>query len=432
MSYLENAKEGYDGRYGIFKPPHVETATRQELVSEYRSISQIKPMEVIEFNVPNSSLYYMDLSRTKLHLKIRIRKEDGSSVSPKDKVCLCNNALHTVWRQIDLSLNQTPVGSEIGTNYPYKAMFDTLLYKSATRLKAEAQAQLFYKDEGGRLDIPDFDMGNNGAFLRYDPTSKGKSAMVEGTLCLDVMGIRQFIPNGVGMNMKLYPARNEFALFTADHERYFVDVHDATLKVQYIEPTNSLLVGHAEALKKSPAIFPYIKSMIKSFTIPTSVQTWSIDTLFANEIPDTLIVAMVDSEAYNGKYDMNPFNFQHFDLTNLTFYIEGYPQNTASFAPDFENDGYTSEYLALFENRGEEEAGGGDIITYSDFATGYTIFKINISRGLQQNFTSLCHRGQTRLRFRFKEPLAKSVTVLCYGRMSSILQIDQAKSIIAH
>lgn len=433
MSYLQTAKEGYDGRYGIFNPPHVETATKQELWTEYRSISQMKPNEVIEFNIPNSSLYYIDLSRTKLMIKARILREDGSTVNfNDDKVCLVNNALHSAWRQVDISLNQTMVGSDVGSNYPYKAILDTLLYRSSQDLNSSAQAQLFYKDESGFMDSTDIKVSNPGAFWRFDPTSKGGSAMMEGVLCLDVMSIKQFIPNGVGINVKLYPARNEFCLFTGQSERYKLDIHDASLRVQYIEPSNNLLIGHAEALNKSPALFPYIKSTLKTFTIPQAVQTWSIDTLFANEIPDTLIVAMVDSEAFNGKYSLNPFNFKHFNLTNLTFYIEGRPQNTASFTPDFDNQCYTSEYLALFENRSNEEKEGGDIIGFSDFCNGYSIFKINIARGLQRNFTSLAHRGQTRLKFTFKAPLEKSVQVICYGRMSSILQIDKTKNVIAY
>lgn len=433
MSYLEAAKEGYDGRYGIFNPPHVETATKQELVTEYRSISQIKPNEVIEFNVPNSSLYYIDLSRTKLMIKARILREDGQSVDfNEDRVWLVNNSLHSVWRQIDIALNQTLVGSDVGANYPYKAILDTLLFRSAKELSSAAQTQLFYKDESAYMDKTDPSVANPGAYSRFNFTCDGRSAMMEGVLCLDVSAIKQFIPNGVALNIKLYPARNDFALFTGGDERYVVDIHDAALRVQYIEPTSNLLIGHAEALAKSPAIFPYIKSTLKTFTIPQTVQTWSIDTLFANEIPDTLIVAMVDSEAYNGKYALNPFNFQHFDLTNLTFYIEGHPLNTASFSPDFDKDYYSSEYLALFENRSEAEKEGADIISFEDFADGYSIFKINIARGLQRNFTSLSHRGQTRLKFRFKAPLEKSVTVICYGRMSSILQLDKTRNVIAY
>lgn len=434
MSYLDSAQEGYDGRYAIFAAPNVETATKRELVTEYRSISQVKTNSIIEFNVPISSLYYIDLSRTRLCVKVRILKGGETIDEEHDEVGFINNTLHSIWRQIDISLNQSPVGSEIGTNYPYKAIFDDLLYSSSSELNSKGQSALFYKDTAGNMDSASIHNVNKGLFERYTFTCTGNEVQLEGVLKQDVMGIKQFIPNGVGLNIKLYPSRNEFALMTDNDKNYVVDVTEATLKVQYIEPTSSLLIGHAEALDKSPAIFPYTKSIIKSFTIPSSVQDWSIDTLFASEIPDTLIVAMVDSEAYTGKMTLNPFNFQHFDITNLTFFIEGHPMNTACFSPNFDKSQYTAEYLSLFDNLNEDEEikGVGNIIDYSDFGTGYTIFKINISEGLRKNFTSLCHKGQTRLKFRFKNPLSNSITVLCYGRVSSVLQIDKTKSVISY
>ena len=434
MSYLDTAQEGYDGRYAIFTPPNIETATKRELVTEYRSVSEINSGKSIEFNIPNSSLYYIDLSRCKLCIKLRILK-GTERVGKADAVGLVNNALHSIWNQMDLSLNQTPIGSEMGRNYAYKSILDSLAFSSKVELETKGQSALFYKDTGGAMDNPSIANVNKGLFTRYEMTNHGQEIQLEGPLNHDVMSIKQFIPNGVSINIKLFSARHEFALMSPDEDKdYKVNVTDVTFKVQYVEPTTQLLIGHAEALNKSPAIFPYTKSLIKTSTIPAFVQTWSIDTLFANEIPDTLIVVLVDSEAFTGRYTLNPFNFQHFGLTNLSFYIEGFPLNSTSFAPDFDKKHYSTEYLSLFEGLSEEEQvqGVGGIIDYKDFASGYSIFKINISDGLRKNFTPLYQRGQTRLRFRFKEQLMKPVSVLCYGKVSSVLQIDKAKNVIAY
>lgn len=435
MSYLDSAQEGYDGRYAIFASPNVETATKRELITEYRPVSHIKSTDVIEFNVPNSSLYYMDLSRSRLCIKLRILNGEKPVEELKDQVALINNALHSVWNKVDVALNQTPVGSDIGPYYPYKAILDALLFTSPSELESKDQTTLFFKDTAGSMDSASIENVNKGLFRRYSYTCKGGEVQLEGVLNHDIMKIKSFIPNGVGLNLKLTPSRNEFILMSeSTNEEYEIEITDALLKIQYVEPTSSLLIGHAEAFEKSPAIFPYSKSVVKCFTIPAFVQNWSIDTLFANEIPDNLIIGMVDSEAFTGSLTKNPFNFQHFDLTNLTFYIEGHPMNTASFSPNFDKNHYTSEYLSLFEKLNDEETvkGVGGMIDYSEFGSGYAIFKINISEGLQKNFTSLCHRGQTRLKFRFQHPLPKPITIVCYGKVSSVLQIDKTKSVISY
>lgn len=426
------AQEGYDGRFAIFAPPNIETATKQELVGEYRPSTQVSTNGVIDFNVPNSSLYYIDLSRTRLCIKLQILRNKVPIVEAH-KVALANNVIHSLWQKIDLQLNQTPVGSEIAAHYAYKAIFDKLLFCSKVELETSKQSEGFFKDTAGNMESTNMAQSNVGLFHRYNLTAKGKIAQFEGYLNLDVMGIQKFIPNGIGMQVKLFPNQNAFCLMSGEEDAdYVVDVTELALKVQYIEPTNNLIIGHAEAFNNSLAIFPYMKSVLKNFTIPLGVQTWSIDTLYVNEIPDTLIVGMVDSKAYTGDYALNPFNFQHFNLTNLTFYIEGHPLNTCSFSPDFANKHYTNEYLALFDKGVGGQGIGADIIPYEDFAKGYAIFKINIAEGLKKNFTSLSQRGQTRLKFRFSDPLEQAVTVICYGQVSSIIQIDKAKNVIAH
>lgn len=432
MSHFASAQEGYDGRFAIFAPPNIETATKQELVAEYRSTSQVSTNATLTFHVPNSSLYYIDLSRTRLCVKLQILN-GKAPIMEANKVALVNNVIHSLWKQIDLTLNQTPVGSEIANHYSYKALMDRLVYSTGKDLQSARQSEGFFKDTSGSMDSTDIRNSNAGMFHRHSLTEKGKIAQFEGYINLDVMEIEKFIPNGVGMQLTLFPNPNAFCLMSGDEDvEYVVDVNEVSLKVQYIEPTNNLIIGHAEAFNKSMAIFPYMKSVVKNFTIPHGVQTWSIDTLYVNEIPDTLIVGMVSSDAYTGSYSLNPFHFQHFNLTNLTFYIEGHPLNTCSFSPDFTTKHYTNEYLALFEKSHEGESVGGDIITYEDYGKGYTLFKINISEGLKKNFTSLAHRGQTRLKFRFGTPLDQSVTVICYGRTSSIIQIDKAKNVLAY
>ena len=146
LFHLEQSAEGFDSRYGVFTPRPVNTATKQELFIDYRPISQIKTGQIIEFNVPNSSTYYMDLSRTRLHLKVRLLKANGDKTDATSKVGLINNALHSLWRQCDLALQQKIISPEIGVCYPYKSLLDNLLNHTKSQLDSKYNTQMFYKD----------------------------------------------------------------------------------------------------------------------------------------------------------------------------------------------------------------------------------------------------------------------------------------------
>ena len=426
----ENSEEGFDSRYSIFAPKPINTATKQEMMIDFRPISQLSPGQNIEFNAPNTSLYYTDLSRTRLSLKVRILKADLTPIKEANKVGLINNAMHSIFRQVDVSSQQQNISPEIGVLYPYKSMIDALTQHSTSELDSKFNTELFSKDTAVFMDSVDVTtVTNKGLVARYEYTANGKVCMMEGVLKIDVMGIKDFIINGVSLNIKLYPAKAEFSLMTGEAEKYVLDITDATLKVCYIQPSNSLLIGHSEALERGPAIYPFTRSVLKSFTIGQGIMNWAIDTVFNSDIPDILYVCMVDSDSFNGDMEKNPFNFKTFDLDYLCLYIEGVPVNMTAFLPNYKTDHYAAEFRALFENR--INPNGGDIISYSDFKSGYAIYKININNGVREEYNSLGRRGQSRLTFRFSKGSEKPIAVITYAQFPHILQIDKARNVIA-
>jgi len=41
------------------------------------------------------------------------------------------------------------------------------------------------------------------------------------------------------------------------------------------------------------------------------------DGLTYGNMPKKIVVAMLDTQAYNGQSDLNPFNFQHFNVSSI-------------------------------------------------------------------------------------------------------------------
>ena len=122
----------------IFVPPPVDKSITKEYWVEFNPIATITDSSVIEFNIPGASVDYIILSKTRLHVKYRITDENsepttderdlnGNPTSDSDQVGPVNLTLHSIFRQIELSLNQKIVSPNIGVNYPYKAMTDMLL-----------------------------------------------------------------------------------------------------------------------------------------------------------------------------------------------------------------------------------------------------------------------------------------------------------------
>ena len=84
----------------------------------------------------------------KLHfflLKRLLINKDGIALNEQGIVGLVNLPLHTILRQINVTLQQTPL-SHSGNNYPYKAYIDTIFKTNEIDQNGVLTSQLFYKD----------------------------------------------------------------------------------------------------------------------------------------------------------------------------------------------------------------------------------------------------------------------------------------------
>ena len=77
---------------------------------------------------------------------------EGTTLNKDAVVGLVNAPLHSIFRQVDVTFQQTPL-SHSGNNYPYKAIIHTILKTNEIDQKGILTSQLFYK--ANRLDTSD-------------------------------------------------------------------------------------------------------------------------------------------------------------------------------------------------------------------------------------------------------------------------------------
>ena len=65
----------------LFQPIPKEKAIKNIKWVNFRPTTQISSTGAIEFSVPGTTPYYVLLGKTLLHVKARILKSDGSSIS---------------------------------------------------------------------------------------------------------------------------------------------------------------------------------------------------------------------------------------------------------------------------------------------------------------------------------------------------------------
>jgi hypothetical protein len=416
-------REGFSENVGLFLTPPTDTGIEGKSWINIRPTSQITDGGTIDFNIAGNTLQYMDLHETRLYVKCRIVKKDGTKFSEKDVVAPVNLFLHSLWSQMDVLLQQVPVASGVSTRYPYKALIDYTLGTNRTEYNTSGACQMYYRDTLTCME--DWDPTkppiNEGLFARHKRCKNGKIFDMEGPLYSDIFQQKRLLLNGLQLGIKMYPSNDNFK-FMCDSSSYKVEILDAVLKICYVKVSPGILLGHAEALKIGPAKYFYDESIIKGYAIASGQYSITVDDLFMGEVPKTLILCLVSSEGLNGSCKKNPYNFKDYDVNFCGFYVDGQSYPYQALQPAFSSDNYVEAYLTLFN---QQPLHG---ITYQEFGSGYTFYSFDLNVR-SKNILSVRKRGHTRLELRFSVPLPEPATLLAYGKFGQIMTVDESRRV---
>ena len=352
----------------LFQPKQVETASQKVSWTHYRPSNQWTEGSVIEFNIDGSSTSYLDLRQTLLYVKLKIIKTDGSNIVKDELVGLTNAPLHTLFSQVDLKIQQHPV-SEIGNNYAYKGYMDTLL---DTAYKPELNKQCFVKDDSD-VDDPSPKGTNGGLFIRSTLTTESQEVDLIGHLALDMCQQERALLNGVPVHLKLWQNADSFRLMSPTPD-FKVKITDVYLKVALVKVNPAVLLSQAGVLKDTQALYPYTKSMIKSYAMSQGQYSFTVDDLFQGDIPKRLLVGVVSSSAHHGNYKKNPYNFQHYNCNYIGFFVDGQSVPTDPLQPNYKGNNFIDVYDRLYPDTRQR----AEVITRREFKDGYCLYVFNI------------------------------------------------------
>lgn len=421
---------GYSTQLALFQTPKIESGILKEEFIEYRPTGHINTGSIVEFFIPGTAAQYYDLRKSRLNVKVKILKANGTAVTATDNVGFVNLSLSALFRQVDIMLNQNTISNDVGVNYPWKSYIDVLLNYGHDVKETLLQSELYYKDSANYMDETDCITGSNSALLqRYTWTKDGNSVALEGPLHHDLCQMNRLVLNGVPIHLKLYPSLDVFRLMTGTEEKYKVEIEDIVFRVCQVTIDPKIIVIHNELLEKNDAVYPFWKSIIRTYGIAEKSFTFSCEDILNGVIPSKVIVGLVASEAYAGSYKKNPFNFINADLNYLELMINGSSTPGRALQPNYTKKDYITEYNSIFFNQYPPH--GGNFIHRDEYPNGYCLYCFDVESQLGGDVMGQPRNGQTRLTARFSKELPFPVTVIIYCAVSSVMKIDKARNVYA-
>ena len=419
----------------LFSLPPTQTAVDGSRV-EHSPVSTITSSSPIEFIVSGSGEDYMDLNNTLLEVKACIKTTNNSPVDAAVAVAPINNTLHSLFSQIDVSLNDVNVSSAT-TTYPYRAYIETHLNYGTDAKKSRLQAAMYFIDDNLTISnpIPDSSSARNMGLKRRHGicTAKPTFDMI-GPLHVDVFNQSKYMLNGVTMKVRMTRSKDSFVLMAKSDvtESFKVDILSAKLFVRKLKITPSLCLAHERILQQKTAKYPITRVECKVIHLPQGQKSFTHDNLFLGQLPKRIVLGLVDNRAFNGDISLNPYNFQHCNLNYLAVHLDGQQVPWAPLQPSFSGSSYIRAFYTQFTGGDGISSDTGNTIGREQFVNGHALYCFDLTPDLSSScghHFSVTKSGNLRLELVFEVALSITGNVLVYSEFDNVIEIDKDRKV---
>lgn len=327
--------------FDVFTLPPIDYSYEAHRFVPYNpTLTGIDP---ITFAIPGTD-DWVDLADSRLIITVRLnhphdgyeglKMEDdtASTATVTRNTLVSNNFGHTLFKQIDLTLNGTLITPQ-GNNYHHLAMLQTLLEYS----RAEGDTKLVPQGWVNEFNLPrtiartgqadDHPNANNMSTIA--PKTHALTSLLQQKRWftfvirphLPVFSSGRLLVPGVELKLDLHlntssqlffqtanlavAATRKLPIITADDIKVQLLLKHVTLNAKtYLD------LQRKRASGKAMVHYPVVRGDIRTFSIPTGSTRWEQDNLFLGRLPDEVVLVFMHSDAYNGDSENYTFAYE--------------------------------------------------------------------------------------------------------------------------
>lgn len=401
----------------------------------------------IEFRVNVGMDEFIDLNDVWIYTRSKILDGDGkaladhktgvSGVPPESVVFPVNYYNGSIFRQVEVSLNASPLPS--CALYPYRALMETMLSYSWQTKKQQLKAGLFEDANGNNPESVDplgADETNEGVKARFERTKYSKEFECLGRIHSELFEQPKLLLNKVTLGIKFQRSDPKFILMSKKgvEANYRISIEQAILLVTVKRVASHVREAIETRLLETNAKYNLRRVEMKFFTKGAGRSDVSVTNLCNGVIPSHIIMGMVETDSFNGSLNKNPFNFQSFSATEISIQRNGMD---VPFKPLKLNFTGSKEvllaYFQLMHSLGywnkDKDNGISPLKGFSQ--GGQTLFAVNLTQDMSHGGNlNLIQEGVVSLNLRLKEGLTQSITIIVYlVYPSAILEINKNREI---
>ena len=425
MNYLhKNSAPCTKTEVDLFTVPPTQTAildTQLISISPINSVSGLNSTPV-EFVIPGSSEYFLDLSSVSLQLRVQLVKANGDQLPTTSEAFPESNFLHTYFNQVAISLNGKKVSSS-SSNYAYRTYLEKFINYSVTS-KMTHQNSSGYFSESLRDDHNTNCKNNKKKIFEY-----------YGKLHGDIFQQNRLLLNSVEVRIKMVRSPHAFHINQSgpNTDDVIAKILDSELFVKRVKLSSHVYLSIERHLTAHNAMYPLRRVETRSYTIPSALTFKSINNIVNGTIPQKLIFGLLPHRAELGDYSKSCFHFNHFDLDTVSLCLNGAPV-IKPYEVDFtsENKVLSRPYFDLFTTNGFIGSSSNGL-TADEYTKTATLFSFDLSNDQCSNLFSHINplrQGELSLKLKFKSPVVNPITVLIFMEYLDIVEISRSRTVL--
>ena len=406
---------------------------------DHGNVQEVYPMSgglesaCIDFEIRTDRNNFLDMSELYLNVCVQIVNLNTKKLlnTKEHPVILSNNGLHSLFSNIEVSLNGEVVSSS-NSLYAQKAFITTEWSHSAECKQSILQTQ-GYTYEPDPSDLEEvFEMRKEVSWSEKDTVPN--TYHLFGKLAVDLFNCgKLLIPKSV-LRIKLTKHEIPFALTwcsdtfvvgqgedqkTVVPGNYALIWRKLTMYTKQMTVNDTVWMSIEKALLRTPARYTFTETEAKTFIIPGGQSTFVRENIFNNRPIRSLAIAMNTNEGFGGKLLMNQFHYQPFGLQRIVLYRNG----NVLFDNSLKDGGMAQVYYNTIRNLHYNHDSPG--IPLKDYKNHFVI--VYDLTSTQQSHNQVYYPelvgGALRLELTFEKALEQSIQLFILGEQLSSLYI---------
>lgn len=420
--------------YVLHKKRPVSDVCENGFIEQFYSKNDLRT-GILEFVVEGNAEHLIVPSKTYLKLELQLTGTSAASVGGKTvtagaKVGMVNNMIQSVFESVEVFVSNQAT-TKTDRNNGYNTFLQTICNHGEDALKTYFELSGFQKDTAGKMDSID---GTNDGFTKRRAMFKGTENKVEliGKVFSPIFFQEKALPTQTSLRIILRQASKQFMMMHEDGD-FDVKITDAVLMVQKVHLVTGLKQSYIDLLEEGHAIPYFLRTpSINHITIEEGSSQYMRDNLFLGKMPRRVIIGMVETDAYHGRKDRNPYNFKDFGLSEICLYKDGNAYPRPLIKLDFAKEKCADAYHNFMTSLNAAYTRNVPHITMKEYMTGYTLFSYDLSpdqMGSTPPGGMLNMNSNIRLEMKFKQPTTKNITLLVYNEMDHLMEIHKDRQV---